>query len=473
MGSKTWSARVCFIKMLESKYSTKEIFEELPIGKSLTELALPAIAGQLVTLIYNIADTFFIGRVNNPLMITATSLTFPIFAMTAPVAIVSGTGGGSLVSRLMGIYREDEAKKVASLSVYISFIMGFVYSLLCLVFMNPLLKFLGTSEEAYLFTRQYMMCVVVLGGIPTVLTSTMSNLLRSVGHSKEAGFGISMGGIINIILDPILMFVVLPDGLEVVGAGVATMFSNFVVVVYFIITYCKLKDSTPLGFSLKKGLPDKRNILTIFAVGIPSAATTLLFDINNMLLNKLMAPYGDKAVAAIGMTIKIERFSLNTCVGLCMGMTPLVAYNFSARRYDRMLDYVKTTRRRGIIISLVSIALYEAFAPGLTRFFINDPETVALGAAFLRRRAVASVFMFLNFYMVHFFQGIGSGKHTFWLSVVRYVGLCIPALYILNYFLGANGLAWAQAAGDFVNAIITAIVFSVYVKKNISPKGVA
>lgn len=454
--------------MLESKYSTKEIFEELPIGKSLTELALPAIAGQLITLIYNIADTFFIGRVNNPLMITATSLTFPIFAMTAPVAIVSGTGGGSLVSRLMGVHRDGEAKKVASMSVYIALAMGFLYSLLCFVFMNPLLRFIGTSDEAYLFTKQYMMCVVVLGGIPTVLTSTMSNLLRSVGHSKEAGFGISMGGIINIILDPVLMFVVLPEGQEVIGAGVATMFSNCVVVVYFIATYLKLKGDTPLGFSLKDGLPDKQSIKTIFFVGLPSAATTLLFDINNMILNKLMAVYGDKAVAAIGMTIKIERFSLNTCVGLCMGMTPLVAYNYSARRYDRMLDYVKTTRRRGIIISLVSIALYEAFAPGITRFFINDPETVMLGAAFLRRRAIASVFMFLNFYMVHFFQGVGSGKHTFWLSVVRYVGFCIPALYVLNTIIGMNGLAWAQAVGDFLNAIITAIVFTIYVKRNIS-----
>ncbi len=453
--------------MLESKYSTKEIFEDLPIGKSLTELALPAIAGQLITLIYNIADTFFIGRVNNPLMITATSLTFPIFAMTAPVAIVSGTGGGSLVSRLMGVYREDEARKVASLSVYIALIMGFIYSMLCFVFMNPLLKFLGTSEDAYLFTKQYMMCIVVLGGIPTVLMSTMSNLLRSVGHSKEAGFGVSMGGIINIVLDPILMFFVLPEGMEVIGAGVATMFSNCVVVVYFIITYLKLKNSTPLGFSLKDGLPNKRNIATIFAVGFPSAATTLLFDINNMLLNKLMAPYGDKAVAAIGMTIKIERFSLNTCVGLCMGMTPLVAYNYAAQRYDRMLDYVKVARRRGLVISAISIALYEAFAPAFTRFFINDPETVLLGAAFLRRRAVASIFMFLNFYMIHFFQGVGSGKHTFWLSVVRYVGFCIPALYVLNYFIGANGLAWAQAAGDLIGAVITAIVFRKYVARNI------
>ncbi len=453
--------------MLESKYSTKEIFEELPIGKSLTELALPAIAGQLITLIYNIADTFFIGRVNNPLMITATSLTFPIFAMSAPVAIVSGTGGGTLVSRLLGVKNEREAKKVAAISFYIALVMGALYSLLIFAFMNPLLRFLGASDEAFLFTKQYMTCVVVLGGIPTVLTSTMSNLLRSVGHSKEAGFGISMGGIINIILDPVLMFVILPKGFEVVGAGIATMFSNFVVVVYYIFVFLKLKDSTPLGFSLASGLPTRMNIKNIFAVGFPSAATTLLFDVNNMILNKLMAVYGDKAVAAIGMTIKIERFSLNTCVGLCMGMTPLVAYNYSAHKYDRMLDYVKCTRRRGVIISLISIVLYEIFAPQLTKFFINDAETVALGAAFLRRRAIASIFMFLSFYMIHFFQGVGSGKHTFWMSIVRYCGLCIPALYLLNEVLGMNGLAWAQAAGDCANSIITAIVFMLYVKKNI------
>ena len=343
--------------MLESKYTTKEIFEDLPIGKSLTELALPAIAAQLIALIYNIADTFFIGRVNNPLMITATSLTFPIFAMSAPVAIVSGTGGGTLISRLMGVHREDEARKVATFSIYTCIAMGTLYAMLVFIFMRPLLLFLGASEDVYEFTRQYMTCVVALGGLPTVFTHAMANLLRSVGHSKEAGFGSAMGGILNIVLDPLFMFVILPQGQEVIGAGVATMLSNLASSIYFIITICKLNGSTPLGFRFKNGLPQGKYIRELFLVGLPSATTTLLWDVNNMELNRLMAAYGDKAVAAIGMTIKIERFSLNTCVGLCMGMTPLVAYNYSAKRYDRMFEYVKCARRRGVIISVISIAL--------------------------------------------------------------------------------------------------------------------
>ncbi len=455
--------------MLESKYTTKEIFEELPVGRSLTELALPAIAGQLVVLAYNMADTFFVGRVNDPLMITATSLTFPVFAISIPLAIIAGNGGGSLVSRLMGSRNEPEAKKVAAFSIYISFLFGIIYSLLTFIFMDPLLRFLGASDEAFLFTRQYMSCVVVFGGMPNVVAITLANILRSVGHAKEAGFGVSIGGVINIALDPLLMFVLLPKGNEILGAGLATMISNLFSMIYFIVTIARLTDSVPLSFSLRDGLPGRKHIAELFAVGLPSALTTLLFDVNNIILNKLMSAYGDIAVAAFGMTVKIERLSLNTCVGLCMGMSPLVAYNYAAGNYERMAEYVKCTRRRGIIVSLVSIALYELLAEPLISFFINDQATVFLGAAFLRRRAVASIFMFLSFYMVHFFQGVGSGKHTFWLSVIRYVFLCMPALFILDRFLGMYGLAWAQAAGDVVNTLITAVIYKRFIETKIGP----
>lgn len=455
--------------MFKQKYSTKEIFEELPINKSLFVLALPAIIGQLITLIYNIADTFFIGQVNNPLMITATSLAFPIFAMTAPVSIITGTGAGTLISRLMGVHQDDEARRVSAYSICVNIALGLLYSLLIFAFLEPLIKFLGAEKgtETFLYTKQYMTWVVVLGGLPTIVTNSMANMLRSVGHSKEAGFGVAFGGVMNIVLDPIFMFVLLPDGMEVVGAGVATMISNCASALYFAIKIFTLQKSTPLNYSFKYGLPSKANMLKVFAVGLPSATTTLLFDINNMLLNKLMSAYGDIAVAAIGMTVKLERFSLNTCIGICLGMTPLVAYNYSCRNYTRMKDYVNTTRRWGIIISLISIALYEIFAVPFVRIFIKDAATVALGAAFLRRRAIASIFMFLNFYMVHFFQGIGSGKHTFWLSVIRYAFLCIPALYVMNTCFGMYGLPMAQTVGDSISAAICAVIYIRYLKKNI------
>lgn len=464
MGSKTWSAGVFFIFMFKSKYSTTEVFESVPIKKALWIMALPAIAGQLISLIYNIADTFFIGRVNNPLMITATSLTFPVFSLVAPLAIVAGTGAGTLVSRLLGVYEKAEAKRVGTFGVYLSLCISVIFSVCIFIFMDPLLKLLGTSDNAYLFTKQYMTCVVVLGGVPTIMSSTLANLIRSSGYSKYAGFGISMGGIINIILDPIFMFVLLPDGYEVVGAGLATMLSNIASCIYFILKIRKHSDVIPVGFSWKCGLPTKAHIKEVILVGIPAASTTLLFDINNLILNRLMSAYGDIAVAAIGMTLKLERFSLNTCVGLCLGMTPVVAYNFSAHNYDRMSDAIKISRRRGIIISIISICFYEICAVPFTQFFINDPETVALGAAFLRRRAIASIVMFLSFYMPHVYQGFGEGRINLIISNVRYLIFCIPALFICNHFMGMYGLAWAQFIGDILTATVTGIYFRYYMK---------
>ena len=451
--------------MSKQSYSNKELFEDFPIGKSLRILSVPAIVGQLITLIYNLADTWFIGRLNNPLMVSATSLAYPIFAITYPVSAIAGTGGGTLISRLLGKHDEDQAKKIASFSIYSGCAMALSYALILLIFMNPLLRFLGASSDNFLFTKQYLLCVSVIGAVPTIMTSVFANLLRSVGHSAEAAFGTGMGGILNIALDPLLMFVVLPREYAVIGAGLATALANLCSSVYLLIKISKLRDETVLNYSAQNLKPEKQYVKELFAVGLPAATSTLMFDVNNMVLNKLMSSYGDIAVAAMGITIKIERLSLNICVGLCLGMTPLVAYSYSAKNYERMRNIVKKTVIVGVLVSIVSILLYESCAPILAKAFIADPETVVLSAAFLRRRAVASVFMFLTFSTIHFFQGVGSGKHSFWLPIVRYGFVGIPCIFLMNHLFGMYGMPFAQLVTDVTVSAISWVCYGSFVKK--------
>ncbi|MBR5381459.1 MAG: hypothetical protein IK136_02440 [Oscillospiraceae bacterium] len=212
--------------MRNEEKENKRLFEEMPVPKAVMTMAVPTIVAQLIILIYNMADTFFIGRTNDPFMVAGASLILPLFNVTIAVANIAGVGGGTLVARLLGRGQGEDARAVASFSLRFSALGGALFSLLTAVLMTPLLRLLGASDETFAFARKYALCVIVVGAVPTVLSMTMGNLLRNVGCAKQAGFGVSLGGVINILLDPLFMFVILPRGNEILGAGIATALSN-------------------------------------------------------------------------------------------------------------------------------------------------------------------------------------------------------------------------------------------------------
>lgn len=195
----------------------KVLFEEAPIPKALASLAVPTIISQLIVMIYNLADTFFIGQTNDPYKVAATSMAYVLFFMLNALANLFGIGGGSLLSRLLGQNKTEDARAVGAFSFYGTILVTAIYCVICYVFMTPILKFMGASENTLGFAADYTLWVVVIGGIPATLSMAMSQLLRSEGHGSKASFGLSMGGILNIILDPIFMFVLLPEGQEVVA----------------------------------------------------------------------------------------------------------------------------------------------------------------------------------------------------------------------------------------------------------------
>ncbi|MGI6109697.1 MAG: MATE family efflux transporter [Eubacteriaceae bacterium] len=394
----------------------QELFEKTPVKRALLKLALPTIISQLILLLYNLADTFFIGRTGNPYMVAAVSLMLPVYNICLAFANLYGVGGGSLISRLLGVKRHDEAKKVCAYSFYKAILAAGLFSLAILIFMDPLLRFLGASDQTVEFARQYAFYTIVIGAIPSVLTITMANLIRSVGCASQAATGNSLGCLLNIALDPLFMFVILPKGMEVQGAAIATMLSNVIAMIYFLFQFKKLKKTTSLSLSIHEGKPDHDSIRAIYAVGIPSGLSMLLYDITNIVIDKLSAGYGDIAVAAIGIVLKAERVPLNIGVGICMGMMPLAAYNYSSGNRKRMHEVLSFSRILGISISLLCIVLYEVFAGLIMQIFINDATTIAYGVQFLRARCLASVVMFMCFNYVFFLKPSGRVIfHCFWL----------------------------------------------------------
>ena len=443
----------------EEKIRTKEIFETKPVPAALAKMAIPTIVSQLITLIYNIADTWFIGQTNNPYMVAASSLVLTIFLMTAALANLFGVGGGNLVVRLLGGKDEEEAKKAASLSLVMAAGASLTFSVLCFLFMDPLLRLLGASDYTIGYAKQYLTFVVAIGAVPTVLANTMSAMVRNIGHSKEAGFGLGMGGVLNVILDPIFMFVIFPDGYQVAGAAVATMLSNVITLLYFILTYQKLKGETVLSLPRRVEKIRKDSLGSLFSVGIPAAMSLLLFDLTTMVINRLAAGHGDTQLAAIGIVLKVERLPLNIGIGICLGMTPLVAYNYASKNHKRMKEFFSAARFAGLVISVLCVVFYRFCAPYIVRAFISDADTVRYGTEFLQSRCFATPFMFLSFHMVHFMQAVNRGKVSFQLAVIRQICLNIPILILLNHFFGMSGIVWTQLIADAINVVVSYIIY--------------
>lgn len=443
----------------------KAVFEDMPVWKALATLAVPTIISQLITMIYNLADTFFIGQTGDPLKVAAATVSFVLLFMMSAWANLFGVGGGSLISRLLGEKRPEEAKKVSALSFYGALITGGLYSLVVFLFMDPVLYLIGASENTIVYAREYALWVVVVGGLPTTLSMTLAHLLRSEGYAREASFGLGMGGILNIILDPLFMFVILPKGQEVAGAAIATALSNLCTFVYMFITYLKMSRDTCMSADIRGAIDGISHIGEVLSVGLPSAINTLLSCISNSTINSLMTAHGDIKMAAMGVVKKIDMLPMNIGMGLCQGMLPLVAYNYAAGNYKRMRAVSNTARLWGISFAGICIVAFEIFTGDIVRFFIDEPQTLEYGTSFLRIACLATPLMVINVQMNYTFQAMGKGPQSLLLSSCRQGLVNIPLLFILNHFFGMYGIVWTQFIADTITLVISFSLYASVYKK--------
>ncbi len=437
----------------------EKLFEEMSPGRALTIMALPTVISQMIVLLYNLADTWFIGRTGNPYMIGASSLALTVFLAATALSNVFGVGGGSLMARLSGQKEIVYARKVTAYTLYAAFISGAVYSIIVLIAADPLLKMLGASANTIVYAKQYIITTTVLGGIPTILSMAMAQLLRNAGYSRESGIGIGFGSLLNIVLDPLFMFVILPDGYEVLGAGIATMISNYVCFIYFIVMYRRVRDKTVLVIPRGPEQISKEHKRSLYSVGIPAAVSIFLFDLVTIVTNRLTASYGDIPLAAMGIVLKIERIPINIGLGICLGMVPLVAYNYGAGNYQRMKQFVSLAGRAVISFSLICAILFRLFAPSCIELFISDASTVMQGAEFLRGRCFALPLMMAGYLIVNYMNAVNRGKVSFLIAVIRHLVIIIPVMLVMNYLWGMTGLIWSQLVSDILSTIFAVIIF--------------
>ena len=452
----------------------KEVFENMPVPKALATLAVPTIISQLITMIYNLADTFFIGRTNDPYKVAAATISFILMFMINALANLFGVGGGSLISRLLGEKKPDEARKVCAFSFYGAIAVGMIYSLAAFFFMDPILRLIGASDNTVGYSADYAFWVVVVGGVPTTLGLTLAQLLRSEGYAKEAGFGLGMGGVLNIVLDPLFMFYILPKGEEVAGAAIATMISNVCVFIYLFCVFMLKSKTTCMSASPKGAVKGLRYAPSIFSVGFPSSVSTMLSCLSNSTINNLVSSYGDIPMAAMGIVKKIDMLPMNIGMGLCQGMLPLVAYNYAAGNYKRMKAVSNTARLWGISFAGICIVAFQLFAGNIVSFFIEEAETLRLGTSFLRIACLATPLMITNVQMNYTFQAMGKGPQSLLLASCRQGLINIPLLFLMNHIFGLYGVVWTQALADGVTMIISfAMYMFIYKKLNTNKSSTA
>ena len=441
----------------------RELFEKTPVPKALATLAIPTIISQLISMIYNLADTFYIGLANDPSQTAASSVAFTLMFMLNCIPNLFGVGAGSLISRLLGEKKDKDAGGVASFAFYCTLIVTAIYSAAVLVFMDQMLNFLGATSSSLPYAQQYAFWVVVFGGIPAALSMTMSHLLRSEGYASKASFGLGLGGVMNIILDPVFMFLVFEPGNEIKGAAIATMLSNVITLVYYVAIYFKIRKKTVLSLSPGKALIPKRLVVPVLAVGIPSALGSFLACVSNIVINNLASSYstlyGDVPVAAIGIAKKIDMLPMNVGFGLCQGMMPLVAYNFASGDHKRMREFSRVTRTAAMVFAGACILLFQLLATQICAIFNGHAETVAMSTDFLRILCLSVPFMLFNLQISFSFQAMGMGKQSLILSSLRQGVINIPLLFVMNHFFGLYGIVWTQLISDIITGIISYAVY--------------
>lgn len=435
------------------------LFEKMPINQAIVKLAVPTVLSSLVMVIYNLADTFFVGMLNNAIQNAAVTLAAPVLLAFNAVNNLFGVGSSSLMSRSLGSKNYKMVRKSSAIGFYCALFFAALISIFCLLFRTPLLNLLGTGADTYQATYGYLKWTVIYGAIPSILNVVLAYLVRAEGASLHASLGTMSGCLLNIILDPIF---ILPWGFNMgaAGAGLATFLSNCVACLYFFtLLYIKRKNTfvsiLPKEFSL-----DKNILFSIFAVGVPAAIQNLLNVTGMTILNNLTAGYGTNAVAAMGIAQKINSVPTQIALGMSQGIMPLISYNYSSRNIKRM----KNTLLQTIKIALVFIVTVSVILFTQSHFFINlfmsNEEIIAHGSIFLRFFSLGLTFLTIDFIAVGVFQAVGMGKEALVFAIMRKIVLEIPALLILNTIYPLYGLSLAQLTSEVILTILAITVLT-------------
>ena len=433
------------------------LFEKMPIPRAIAKLAIPTILSSLVMVIYNLADTYFVGMLGDPVQNAAVTLAYPVLLAFNAVNNLFGVGTSSMMSRALGRKDYETVKRSSAFGFYCSLFSGILFSLLCTLCKGPLLTTLGADEVTWAATDSYMLWTVTCGAAPSILNVVMAYMVRSEGASLHASIGTMSGCFLDMILDPIF---ILPWGLNMgaAGAGLATFLSNcFACGYFFVLLYVKRKH-TFVSVSPRKFGFERFIVLGICAVGIPASIQNLLNVTGMTILNNFTSAYGADAVASMGIAQKVNTVPFQIALGFSQGIMPLVSYTYASGNHRRMKDTILFAIKL-MLPAMVAVTVgYYIWAGNLVALFMNNETIIAYGTRFLRAMCLAQPLIYMDFLAVGVFQALGMGKNALIFAIMRKIILEIPALFVLNWAYPLYGLAYAQPVAEFVLTIAAVVM---------------
>lgn len=443
----------------------RNLFENMPEAKAVLTLAIPTVVSQLVMVFYNMADTFFIGQIGDPNQVAAANICMPLMFLMTGFANLFGVGGSSLISRCLGKGECEKAEHTASFCIWTSIVTAVLYGIIVYALSSHILPLFGANEDTYIYCRKYLFWTIALGATPSILNVELGHLVRAEGHSAQAGFGMILGALINVVLDPLMILVF---DMEISGAAIATIISNIAATVYFIILIIREGSETtialnPARYSVKDGIPSE-----VLLVGFSGFIMCLMSTASNATLNKLMSTYCNEAIAGVGIAKKIDTLAFGIANGMSQGVVPLVGYNYSAKNFKRMKKTIKVTFAMSIGIALVGAILLFTCAGPIVRAFIDDSLTVQYGRLFQRVMCITGPCISVTLISITVFQSVGKKFQPVFLSMCRKGGLDIPCMFLMNTLVGVTGIVWATPIADACAMLISLVLFIPFWKKNLS-----
>lgn len=441
---------------MAAKHIDIETFEHKPVIRAVFSQSMPAIIAQLIALLYNWADTFFLARLNQPELVAAAMIALPLYLMLTAIGNLPGVGGGSMLSHYLGKHNPDGASSVASLTIW----MGLILALLCAVIYplvdEPLLRLIGADEQTLAPAREYTFWVITIGSVPIIMNLVLANLVRAEGLARQASIAISAGGILNCILDPILM---LPEmgNMGITGAAVATALSNMLSAVWLTAIIRSRRKSGVITAAPHLLRSAKMYFSKIIQVGFPSSLQYLLTVVAVAALTHFVSRYATEATAALGVVKRLDYLPLYFSIGLSQGILPLLAYNHAANNMQRRNQVFRCGIMLSLGFAIVCFVVYELWAEPLALFFTQEPTTVDYITQFLRIQVVAMPFMAICYPAITYFQAMQRTREALVCSILRKGVLDIPLLFLMNGWMGLYGCMWVQPIVDF-----TSMLFAVY-----------
>lgn len=437
----------------------------MPVPRAVAALAVPTVISQIIAMVYNIADTWYIGQLNDTGMMAAVTLVFPAFLMLSAVANLFGIGGASLLSRSLGRRDYDMARRAGASAAWLAAAATLAYSLAIFIWRVPLLSALGADEYSLPHASSYLFWTVTVGGLPTSMNMVLAHLIRAEGQSRRASFGMSLGGVLNVVLDPIFIY----DwglGLAMEGAAIATALSNAAAMFYLLYYLLKPREENVISLSPRCVSFDRKTAGEIFFVGLPATVQLVMNAISNITLNYLMSAYAAGALSAVGIVKKIDQVPTYIVQGISSGVIPLLAYNYASGDYKRLWRCTYFAGVCSLAVTLSYLAMCETIPAALIRIFMEDGSAVSAGSVFLRLHCISIPFLSIISLIIAFFQATGRGRPALVLSFLRKGPIDIPMMALMNVIWPMYGIMAVQPMMDVTVASVCIATYRTMQKRD-------